>query len=204
MDIFSIIPLNLFSLAIYTIEGLVKDGYIVRSKNTITSTPTGMNLIEVVPQELRSPKLTVDWEEKLQKIEKGELDSDDFLGEIQAFISQITHNRSNIKIDSTLFPSGKEVLGKCPRCGTSVVFSEKHKNFYCENKTCSFSLWEDNKFFASMGKKITKGMVKDFLSKGETFVSGLVSKKTGKAFNATVTLDDTGQYIHFALRFGDK
>lgn len=98
--------------------------------------------------------------------------------------------------------SDKTPLGICPRCGGSVHFGEKHKNYYCDNKECSFVLWENNKLFSSMKKKLTKNMVIDLLTKGETFVKGFVSKKTGKSFDATIVLKDTGKYINFDLEFG--
>lgn len=184
-----------------TIEALVRDGYITRKNNIIVPTQTGINLISIAPKELCLPKLTADWEEKLQSIERGDSDPKSFLSEIQIFVASIIENCKKIEIDTTLFPSAKEVLGDCPRCKSNIVHNQKHKNYYCENKACSFALWEDNKLFTSMKKKITKSMVKDFLSKGETFVSSFVSKKTGKTFNATVVMKDKGQYINFDLRF---
>jgi DNA topoisomerase-3 len=44
-------------------------------------------------------------------------------------------------------------------------------------------------------------MVKILLSKGEVMVEGLYSKKTGKTYNAYVSIEDTGKYINYKMRF---
>lgn len=182
------------------IEGLVKDGYITRAKNEITPTPLGMNVITVVPDEIRSPKLTADWEEKLLHIEQGKLSAEAFLEEIGGLIRELYTRYSGLKeVDTSAF-STREVIGVCPRCQSNIFFGKKHKNYYCENKACGFSLWENNKLFVSLGSKISKKMVKDFLEKGETYVEGLKSKKSNH-FGAFFVLKDTGKYINFDMRF---
>ena len=50
-----------------------------------------------------------------------------------------------------LFPSGREVIGRCPRCGSDVTGSKK--GFFCERSDCKFGLWRDNKFLTA--KQIT-------------------------------------------------
>lgn len=100
----------------------------------------------------------------------------------------------------TLFPSDKESLGKCPRCGASVV--EINKGFVCENRGCGFAIWKENKFFTAKRKKPTKALVMELLSTGRARLTGCYSEKTGKTYNATVVLDDTGgKYVSFKLEF---
>ncbi len=187
-------------------EGLIKDGYIERTKNALTATKAGHDLISVVPDSICSPKLTADWESKLQAIERGECTAAAFLQEIADLIKQLIQQYGDQKdtINTGLFQQKRESLGACPRCGGAVVFGGVHKNYYCENRDCRFALWENNKFFASLGKTITKPIVQDFLSKGESFVKGFVSAKNGKSFDAAVMMKDTGTWINFELRFNDN
>ena len=105
-----------------------------------------------------------------------------------------------------LFQSNRQsgaVVGKCPRCGNAV--SEKQKGFFCENRVCKFGLFKDNKFFTSKKKTVTKEIAAALLSEGRVFVSGLVSEKTGKPYNAAVVLNDAGEgYPGFKLEFENK
>ena len=105
-----------------------------------------------------------------------------------------------------LFPCNKqagEIIGMCPRCGNNVT--ERQKGFFCENKACKFGLFRDNKFFTSKKKTITKEIAKTLLAEGRIFMSGLMSEKTGKLYNATILLDDTGDgYTGFKMEFEQK
>jgi len=77
----------------------------------------------------------------------------------------------------------------------SYIFEGK-KNSYCSNKECGFSLFKKDRFFTDKRKKLTKEMVKVSLSKGGVTVKGLCSKKTGKTYNAYISIEDTGKYIN--------
>ena len=108
---------------------------------------------------------------------------------------------------SSLFPdakrNGREAVGICPRCGTSVY--EGKKGFFCDNRDCSFALWKETKFFSGKKKTITKPVAAALLKEGRVSVSGLYSEKTGKTYDAVVLLDDTGgKYVNFRLEFPAK
>ena len=92
-----------------------------------------------------------------------------------------------------------EVIGTCPRCGRNVL--KTAKAYSCENKTCGFAIWKQNKFFENARKELTDDMVKKMLSKGKVAVSGLYSQKSGKTYDADISLDDTGKYVNFKLGF---
>ena len=102
-----------------------------------------------------------------------------------------------------LFPSNRkigEIIGKCPRCGSGVA--EAPKGFFCESDVCKFGLFKDNKFFTSKKKKLTKEIAKTLLAEGCIFMSGLHSEKTGKQYNATIILEDSGEgYPNFKMEF---
>ena len=189
------------------IESLVKDGYVIRAKNNIIPTETGTFITQVVPASLKSPLITAQWEEKLKDVENGALTYKEFMGGINNMISSLVSEYSTKSAQSgqsglSPFKHEYEVLGKCPRCGNDIVFGVKHKNYYCRNKDCGFSLWENNRLFESMGKKLTKTMVKGLLCDGQVLVKGLKSKRTGNTFDAYFVLNDTGgKYVNFDMKF---
>ncbi len=93
-----------------------------------------------------------------------------------------------------------EGFGKCPRCGSPVYVGKG--NFYCSNKECSFCLWEDNKFFSSKKKKLTKKIAKELLDKGWCRVTGLYTPKKPQLYDAVIRLDDSGgKYVSFKMEF---
>ena len=98
-----------------------------------------------------------------------------------------------------LFPSGREIIGKCPRCGGSVT--ESKNGFFCENDSCRFGLWKDNRFFAAKKKTLTKTVAAVLLKDGRIKLTGCYSEKTGKTYNAMVILEDTGEHVNFKLEF---
>ncbi len=96
-----------------------------------------------------------------------------------------------------------EVIGKCPRCGADV--QEGKVNFYCSDRNCTFTLWKNDKFLASQGKKMDKTAAKKFLSKGKIHYKDLVSRKTGRQYEATVEMVDPGEgNVQFNLIFPQR
>ncbi len=189
------------------LEKLVKTAFVERKgdKKTKYLLPThkGVSLITVLPEAIQSPQLTAEWEQRLKLIERGELVADDFLADICELIVGQIKTYEAIKGGDVLFPSGRESVGKCPRCGSSVV--ENKKGFTCENRDCRFALWKDNKFFSSKGKVLTKQNVAALLKNGRVKLSGLHSEKTGKTYDATVVMEDTGEkYVSYRLEFEAK
>ena len=185
------------------IEKLIATGFVERrkAKKSVNLVPanTGISLITVLPEQLQSPLLTAEWEHKLKMVEHGELDADAFMAEISLMVNELVKTYSVIKGAEVLFPSGRDVVGKCPRCGGDVT--ESKKGFFCETNDCRFGLWRDNKFLT--GKKITlsKKMAAALLKDGETPVKGIFSEKTGKSYDATLVLNDDGVKTVYSLAF---
>lgn len=98
-----------------------------------------------------------------------------------------------------LFPSGRPVVGKCPRCGGPVT--ESKTGFFCERRDCRFGLWKDNRYLSAKHIILTKKMAEALLKDGKTFVSGMYSEKTGKSYSAYLVLTDDGQKSSYALEF---
>ena len=186
------------------LEKLIKVGFVERKKvkkaTHLMPTHEGVALITVLPDQIQSPSMTAEWEHRLKEIERGGLEPDAFLSEIAAMLTELTGRYEAVKDAAVLFPSDKESLGKCPRCGASVV--EISKGFVCENRDCGFAIWKENKFFTAKKKKLTKALVTELLSTGRARLTGCYSEKTGKTYDATVVLDDTGgKYVSFKLEF---
>ena len=185
------------------IEKLIATGFVERRKamKSVNLIPanTGISLITVLPEQLQSPLLTAEWEHKLKMVEHGELDADAFMAEISLMVNELVKTYSVIKGAEVLFPSGRDVVGKCPRCGGDVT--ESKKGFFCEKNDCRFGLWRDNKFLT--GKKITlsKKMAAALLKDGEIPVKGIFSEKTGKSYDATLVLKDDGVKTVYSLDF---
>ena len=186
------------------LEKLIKTELLERKgdKKTKHFLPTqkGVSLITVLPEAIQSPQLTAEWEEKLKQIEHGLLSPDSFLQEISQMTKSLIKTYEVIKGSDVLFPSAQEAIGKCPRCGNDVI--EKKKGFCCLNKTCSFALWKDNKFFTAKKKKLTKTIAVELLKNGKAKLSGCYSEKTGKTYDAIVLIDDTdSKYVNFKMEF---
>ena len=188
------------------IEKLIVTGFVERkkSKKSVNLMPanTGVSLVTVLPEQLQSPLLTAEWEHKLKMVEHGEMDADVFMAEISLMVNDLVKTYSIIKGAEVLFPSGREVIGKCPRCGGDVT--ESKKGFFCESNECRFGLWKDNKFLT--GKKITlsKKMATALLKEGSYPVKGIFSEKTGRSYDANLTLTDDGSKSIYALDFGKE
>lgn len=182
------------------IEKLISIGYIERKNKNIVPTQKGISLITVVPDSLKSPKLTADWENILTEISIGKVRENEFMKGIEKNIRELIKNYSHISVGNmNKFKENKEIIGKCPRCKSHIF--EGKKNFYCSNKDCGFSLFKEDRFFTEKRKKLTKEMAKTILDKNEVLVKGLYSKRTTKTYNAYISFIDTGKYINYKLRF---
>ena len=191
-----------------TLEKLVSAGFVQRKKKQLIPTEKGKNLIAVLPDNIKSPILTAEWESMLKQVEHGELSATSFMDQI-ADMSRtlVKEHTAPGKRFADLFPSSRETaheaVGVCPRCGAPVY--EGKKGFFCDNRECSFALWKDNRFFSSKKKSITKSVAAALLKEGRISMSGLYSEKTGKTYDAEVILDDTGgKYVNFKLEFPVK
>ena len=191
-----------------TLEKLVSAGFVQRKKKQLIPTEKGRNLIAVLPDNIKSPILTAEWESMLKQVEHGELSATSFMDQIADMSRTLVkeHTAPEERF-ADLFPSSKgtvhEAVGVCPRCGAPVY--EGKKGFFCDNRECSFALWKDNRFFSSKKKSITKSVAAALLKEGRISMSGLYSEKTGKTYDAEVLLDDTGgKYVNFKLEFPVK
>ena len=170
-----------------TIEKLVQKGFLERkgSKKTKVLLPTdkGKALITVMPEQIQSADMTADWEAKLLRIERGEMEPEEFMTEIKDMISSLVNTTGAVEGANMLMKN--KVVGVCPNCGKSVV--EREKGWFCENRECRFALWKDNAYFKRLGKHLDGRMVDKLLRDGRVRLKDCKSAK-GKTYNATVLL----------------
>ena len=183
------------------IEKLVSGGFVERKGKNLIPTKAGVNLVTVLPELLTSPKLTADWEQRLNEVAKGQASPEDFMDGIEAMAAELVRKYSHISEDGQkLFQPEKETVGLCPRCGKPVY--EGKKNFACSDRACQFVMWKNDRFWTSRRKEMTRKMAADLLKKGRTSVKGMWSEKKGSTYDAVVILDDTGgKYVNFKLEF---
>ena len=181
------------------LEKLVQMGFVQRKGKQLVPTKDGINLAVVLPESLTSPVLTAEWENRLTEIAKGNADPDEFMAEIEAQVRQLVKTYSCISADKqNLFQSERVIIGKCPRCGENVY--EGKKNFYCGNRSCQFVMWKNDRFFEQRKKAFTPKIAAALLKNGKAKVKGLYSEKTGKTYDATVLLADTGgKYVNYRV-----
>ena len=183
------------------IEKLVAAGFVERKGKSLIPTKDGINLVTVLPEPLTCPMLTAEWEQQLTAIARGEADPDTFTDGICDMVRELVKKYTGISEEGQkLFAPDREIIGCCPRCGKPVY--EGKKNFACSDRSCSFVLWKQDRFWTSRKKELTKKMAADLLKRGRTAVKGMWSEKKGDTYDATVVLDDTGgKFVKFKMEF---
>ena len=184
-----------------TIEKLVQKGFLERKGNKKTKvllpTDKGKALITVMPEEIQSPEMTADWETKLLRIERGEMEPSEFMTEINTMITELVKNTEMKKGANALMKN--KIIGVCPNCGAKVV--EREKGWFCENRECRFVLWKDNAFFKRLGKRLDAHVADKLLRDGRVRLKDCKSAK-GKTYNATVLLScEADGRSKFSLEF---
>lgn len=179
------------------IERLVNDKYIERNGKNIIPTEKGKALIEVLPEEAKSAKLTSEWEMQLQHITHGNGNAEQFMSDIIAWVKKICSEYSSVDTNSTL--GNRPVIGICPRCGKRIY--EGKLNFYCESGIdgCGFTLWKESK---GLHTKVDKTAAEKLL-KGENVKLKYISTEN-KECTSQFRLDDTGTYVNLAFVNAEK
>lgn len=81
-------------------------------------THKGIALVTVMPEQIQSPSMTADWEEKLLLIERKEYSSEDFMQEIRDVIFHLVRHYEVIQDAEVLMAKEPDSVGKCPICGS--------------------------------------------------------------------------------------
>ena len=181
------------------IEKLVKGGFVERKGKQLFPTKDGTNLVCVLPDSLTSPQLTAAWENNLTQIAKGNADPAAFMQGIEAMAQELVKTYASVLGEKQeLFKTEKTEIGKCPRCKSPVY--EGKKNYYCSNKECGFTMWKNDRFFEERKTTFTQKIAAALLKSGKVKVKKLYSPKTGKTYDGTVLLADTGgKYVNYKV-----
>jgi DNA topoisomerase-3 len=163
------------------IEKLVKDGFVRREKKKMIPTEDGMKLITILPDTVKSPQLTADWENALVQVSKGTYPMDKFMSGIEQMVSELVSKYEGIGASSidNPFSTGQESLGDCPKCKSAVVKGKYGP--YCSGK-CGMLLGR------AMGVTLSEGDVKSLLNGKKILVKNLHAK-SGKTFDAYLEPD---------------
>lgn len=183
------------------IEKLVSVGYIERKQGkkgaVLVPAKIGKSLITVVPEHIQSPLLTAEWEHRLKLIENGDLDADLFLSGIADMVTDICKNYVISPDADELFPSGREVIGTCPRCGGNVT--ESQLGFFCENAKCRFGLWRDNRYLDSKHILLDKEIASELLKNGRCRIPKVYSEKNDSYYAASLIMTDNGERTKYSV-----
>ena len=166
------------------IEKLVKDGFVKREKKQMIPTDDGMKLITVLPDVVKSPKLTADWENALTLVAKGEYSAEQFMNGIRNMVTDLVKTYNGVGEENRNMFGSNDALGKCPKCGGDVIRGKY--GLYCSEK-CGMSIGR------AFGKELTEEQVKDLLEGKKIFVEGIKSKKGG-TYNAYLIPDGVREY----------
>jgi DNA topoisomerase-3 len=149
--------------------------------NYLVPTMKGLNVITAMPKELRSPKVTADWEYSFSDIVAGKLSDTGFMSSFKVFLSGMVEQvkNNNVMLDLT---KEQEVCGACTWCGADVyVYNKPGKTsglFYFCSVKCGWTLdTHDNTWFLYLGRHINKKEALRFISDGK--ISLTVKNKSG-------------------------
>lgn len=106
-----------------------------RGGKDIYITSKGRQLLDLVPEELKSPALTADWEQKLELIAKGKLKKDVFISEMKNYTKEIV---TEIKGSDKKYKHDNISTKSCPDCGKPMleVNGKKGKMLVCQDREC--------------------------------------------------------------------
>ena len=156
------------------IEKLVKDGFVKRDKKKLVPTDDGIKLITILPDAVKSPQMTADWENALVLVSKGEMSADAFMKGIKEMVTELIRTYSSVSEEEKKVFESENAIGKCPKCGADVVVGKY--GAYCTEK-CGMSLGH------AMGRKLEEEQIKKLLAGEKILMKGLKSKK-GKTYDA--------------------
>ena len=117
------------------LDKLFNSFLIEKREQDIYITSKGKQLLKLVPEDLKSPILTAEWENKLEKISSGELSANKFLNDIKSYTKDIVRE---IKSDDSKFRHDNITGSKCPDCGKYMleVNSKKGRMLVCQDREC--------------------------------------------------------------------
>ena len=167
------------------IEKLVTDGFVARFRKHLIPTDIGKSLIKILPENVKSPQLTADWENRLVQVSKGEMPKNKFMEDIVRMVDDLV--KDNAATESA--PDGnpfENVMGKCPKCGGDVVKGKYGP--YCGNRCGMF-------FGRALGVKLDETQIQGLLDGKQILVKDIRSK-TGSTYDALLKPNGTREFSY--------
>ena len=184
------------------LDVLKSRGYYVVQNKSILATKMAMDLIRLLPENIMitSPVMTAQMEEQLKLVEEGKVSKEEHMDATDKLVADMIQAIRAVK-GRVASRAESLALCSCPRCGGDIV--ENSKAFTCSKK-CGVALFTDDKFFAALGKKMTRPYAKALFTKKQVLVKNIVSKKTNKQYDLLVTVDFSGQWAKYTTAFPEK
>jgi DNA topoisomerase-3 len=165
-----------------TIEGLIREEYVVREGRELVPTPKAFSLMFALHMlhivELASPELTGEWEHKLKLIEAGKLTREQFMKEITELVRKVVGIIKTGEIPDVVYAT---VPTPCPKCGG--VVQENYRKFQCQK--CDFAIWK-----VTSGREWSTDEVAELITKRKVGPLTGFRSRMGKPFAAVVKLTD--------------
>lgn len=162
------------------IETLVDRTYIIRQKKSLIPTEKGLQVHELVKdKKISDVAMTAEWEVALQKIENRELDAKTFQTEIETFAGSITQELLQIP-----FKQKDQRIFICPKCKSSQLII-RESIVKCPDEVCNWS-----QFGNVCGIHLGLSEIENLVTNHKTSLIKGMKSKTGKKFDAYITLDD--------------
>lgn len=119
------------------IEKLYKSFYMEKNGREIIPTSKGKQIIELVPQDLKSPVLTAEWEKKLDLISKGKISGKEFIDNMRNYSTKLVHD---VKSSNEKYIHNNLTGTKCPNCGKYMleVNGKRGKIIVCQDRECGY------------------------------------------------------------------
>ena len=173
------------------IETLFARQYIVREKKNLVPTDKGLAVYRIVKdKKIADVEMTGMWETALAKIEAGSMDADTFRKGIEVYAAQITAELLSVQLS---FASGETC--PCPKCGSGrILFYPKVAK--CSNVDCTLTIFRNK-----CDKQLTDKQIVELVTKRKTGLIKGFKGKNGKAFDASLVLDEQ---FNVAFSFPEK
>lgn len=164
-------------------------GYLVRNKKALLPTPKGMFLVEKLPiEDIKNPELTAKWEDRLDDIANNKDSLSSFMADMEDIVRKWTQQMVEKVGISSQTGEDKSSPFSCPVCG-KALYPAKKGGYYCKgfyDDSCNF-------YLGKIGDRaLTDQQCKALLEGRKIELLGLVSKKTQKPYDVSVSLEADG------------
>ena len=162
------------------IETLFARQYIVREKKNLVPTDKGLAVYGIVKdKKIADVEMTGMWETALAKIEAGSMDADTFRKGIEVYATQITAELLSVQLSVA---TGETC--PCPKCGSGrILFYPKVAK--CSNVDCTLTIFRNK-----CDKQLSDKQIVELVTKRKTGLIKGFKGKNGKAFDASLVLDE--------------